>query len=229
MNKFKFGFAGSLLLGALATAPASQAALVMSLDDPNDDEPATIIYDLSGDDLNGVEGVITFSGSVGAFNVNVTTGVSKPVIGPSKLDLNSIDVSGSAGTLNVMISDTDFTELPASTLTASYGGTTHGDVDFTFLFDSNNTEFGGTEFASGQFQSSVGNHAFSDDLFSSVFFEEGNPFSLTIAAQIYHSDGGQVTSFDAVTEPSPVPLPASVVLLGSALAGLFGFRKLSLA
>lgn len=209
----------TLLLGALA-APQAQAAFVMILDDPNDAFSSVMITDGTGGDLNGVNGVITFSGVVGAFTVNVTTGISKPVVGPGQLNLNSINVSGSAGTLLVSISDTDFLQ-GSSNYAASYGGTTQGSVDFSFLRDLGNAAFAGNQFASGSFSASPGNFAFENDIVSNV--DAGAPFSLSILAQINHAGNNQVTSFDAAI--SPVPLPASVWLLGSALAGFGVFRR----
>lgn len=219
LNLRKSMAALALLAPALITTQA-HAAFVMTLDDPNDSFAATTIYDGTGSDLNGVNGAITYSGAVGAFMVNVTTGISKPIIGPAQLDLNSINVSGAAGTLLVSISDTGFTGN-TNAYTASYGGTTQGAVDFSFLYDAGNQQFGGSPFAAGDFVSSAGNYAFADDLVGSV--TAGSPFSLSILTQIIHDSAGDVTSFDA--QITPVPLPASIWLLGTALAGFAGLRR----
>ncbi|HVL02566.1 MAG TPA: VPLPA-CTERM sorting domain-containing protein [Dongiaceae bacterium] len=221
------GFRKSLIAaGALASSllvmPSAQAAFVMTLDNPFDSFSPITIYDGTGSDLNGVNGVITYSGSVGNFIVNVTTGISKPVIGPAQLDLNSINVSGAAGTLLVSISDTGFTgNIPG--FNASYGGTTQGNVNFDFLYDTNNQAFGGSSFASGNYASGLGNTntAFSNSINGSVV--PASPFSLTIGTRIQHDSAFEVTSFDA--HITPVPLPASVWLLGSALAGLASLRR----
>ena len=207
----------ALALAALPVAQA-QAAFVMTLDDLGDAATPTIIYDGSGSDLGGPAGVITYSGAVGSFMVNVTTGVSKPVIGPARMDLNSINVSGSsAGTLVVSLTDTDFSG-DYSAYTADFGGTTDGSVALDFLFDSGNSEFGGSSFASG---SSAGSGAFPDSLTGAV--AGGEPFSLTITATIEHDEASQISSFDAVV--APVPVPAAFWLFGSALAGFAAFRR----
>ena len=77
----------AMTASTLFALPSAQAAFVMTLDDPNDSLSAITIYDGTGSDLNGVNGVITYSGAVGAFVVNVTTGVSKPLIRTAQLDL----------------------------------------------------------------------------------------------------------------------------------------------
>ena len=212
-------FSAPLVAGMLFSTQ-TQAGFVMMLDDPNDNLAAITIYDGSGNDQNGVNGVISYSGSVGAFNVNVTTGISKPTIGPGMLDLNSINVSGASGTLLVSISDTDYTDISAA-YQASFSGITRGDVSLSFLLDNANQEFGGAAFAADSFNASPGNYAFANQLSGNVL--AAAPFSLSILAQINHSDAAQVTSFDA--EISPVPLPASAWLLGSALILLGRLRQ----
>lgn len=206
---------------------SAHASFVMMLDDPNDSNAASFITDLSASDFNPVTGAITYVGSIGAFIVNVVTGVSKPTIGPSQLDINSINVTGNtAGTLLVGISDTGFSNMPSGFL-ASYGGTTQGSVKFNYLYSATNTEFSGNSFASGTFNSTLSNVAFSNDISSTL--SGVAPFSLSILAEITHTSAHQVTSFDASINPlvspssepgpSPVPLPAALWLFASALMG----------
>lgn len=212
-----------LALG-LATFPTlnAHAAFVMSLDDLGDSAAPTIIYDGSGNDLSGPNGIITYSGTIGAFDVNVTTGISNPITGPATLNLNSINVTGSSGgSLVVKITDTDFTGSFAE-LGAGYGGSTEGAIEIEFLQDVYNTEFGGTAFASGAHTSSMGDLHFSEELVGSVM--PGEPFSLSIVAVINHEAGGEFTSFEAGI--APVPLPASIWLFGSALAAIGARRRL---
>jgi hypothetical protein len=189
-QRVRFGI--SLLACSLATvlyAGNASAAFVMVLDDPNDAFAAITIYDGGVGDSAAVAGVISYSGSVGAFSVNVTTGISKPLIGPERLDLNSINVSGAAGTINLAISDTDFLGTDASFL-ASYGGTTDGSVSFDFLYGAANAELLGDSFASDGFTSSPGNLAFSNDIVGGV--AAVSPHSLTIAASITHTVQGRL-------------------------------------
>lgn len=217
---------------SLASVSPANAAFVMMLDDPNDSAAATYIYDLSIGDFNPAAGAITFLGNIGSFVVNVVTGISKPLIGPSRLDLNSINVTGnSAGTLLVGLSDTNFINNYGSFLTSS-GGTTNGSVSFNYLYGATNTEFSGNSFASYNFVSLPTQLAFSSDVVTTS--ANVSPFSLSILAQITHSAGSQVTSFDAAAAgvaaaaaaPSPVPLPAALWLFISALtSGYFVARK----
>lgn len=219
-------FSKSMLLGAatvcsLALGSAANAAFVLTLEDITAPGSATVIYDGAGNDFSGVDGVIVYSGIVGNFNVNVTTGVSAPVIGPGRLDLNSINVSsGSGGTLVVRLSDTDFSGPAYPSYQAAYGGTTDGSVDFSFLYDAANTEFGGASFATGSFTASPGSNAFADDILGSIL--PTAPYSLSIVATITHGAGNLATSFNAGA--APIPLPAAAYLLGSALLGL-GFAR----
>jgi hypothetical protein len=198
---------------AISFATGAQASFVLTLDDPTTGGTDVMITDGGAGDANPVTGAITYIGSVGVFDVNVTTGTSKPVQGPGVMDLNSIDVSSSTGgTLNIGLTDTDFTGT-ATSYSANYGGTTTSTVSFDFLYDASNTEFGGSSFASA---GPLTGSSFSGS--GSYAIPAANPYSLTILASITHASGNQSTSFDA--ELRPVPLPAALWLFGSGLLGL---------
>ena len=74
--------------------------------------------DNGGGDINALSGAVTFSGSVGDFIVNTTTGITKPILGSATvpiLDLNSINLNGNnAGTIVLEFSETDFTNTSAT-------------------------------------------------------------------------------------------------------------------
>ena len=95
----------AMLLSLVVAAPAS-AALVLRIEDVGTGVGA-VVFDQGAGDINGALGVLTFSGTVGGFAINVTTGISKPMIGSSiaaELDLNSVNVStGFAGTLKMTL------------------------------------------------------------------------------------------------------------------------------
>src|SRR3954468_23837829 len=88
-----------------------EAGLILKLSDATDLASVTIMDNGAGD-LSPELGVVTFAGKVGEFSVNVSTGVSRPVLGSGllpQMDLNSFDakLSGSkADVLTIQLTDT---------------------------------------------------------------------------------------------------------------------------
>jgi hypothetical protein len=107
--------------------PAS-AELIFRLTDV---ESGTVVLcaDQSDCDLNPTVGVVTMVGSIGRFDVDFTTGYSKPVIGGgdvAEMDVRSLNVilRDGGGTLIIEASDTDFDLGTASTtLVSTLSGT----------------------------------------------------------------------------------------------------------
>ena len=193
MNKSRLlGTVCACVLPLCIASPAN-AAFVLTIDDLS--TGGTDVTVLDGD----ADGVITYSGAIGAFAVNVTTGISKPTItGPQLLDLNSINVSGGAGDGYQPDRYRLYTGSPAG-LTGLFGGTTIGTVDVDFLSDDANAQFGGTSFFDPPVTSTG---AFSGSGTGTPTLT--GPYSLTIVAAISHSGSG-VTSFDAEIQVVPVP------------------------
>ncbi len=225
--------AASLALG-MTGMNSVHASLVLFLDnDPSSAGYDVIVGDelIAGQTTSGghitthtdgeplKEGTVFYQGNVGTFFVTVTTGLSKPTQGPGIMRLNSVEVSGGAGdTLVVGLTDTDFTgSYPA--YTASYSGATDGMVDFDFLHDTGNSEFGGTSIIS---VNSVSGEPFGGSDESSI--SPGTPYSLTITSTIIHGRGSQSTFINAGL--TPVPLPPVALLFCSGLLGLFGIARL---
>jgi len=216
------------VLSVFLVAGSAMATPMLELSDGTTGTTTLVIQDGSALDELPYAGGVLYNGALGVFIVNITTGITKPLIGGMDypmMDLNSLNLSSSsAGTLTIKWTDTGFT-LPdtLSGFNSFIGGTTTGTVTLDTYLDEKNDAFGMTTLLSslGPFSTM----AFSDEYQMAI--NPADPFSLTIVATITHT-GSQynITSFDAGI--SPVPEPATMLLLGSGLIGLarFGRKKL---
>ena len=185
--------------------------------------PALMVMTSSGitantADLYAQEGVIGFSGAVGDFQMNVTTGFSSPLLGPeARMDLFNVSFSGGSGTLTIELWDTGFeTEGDDTRFHTLLGGTTDGIVEIATYADGDADAFG-TEYllASGIYDgsSTMDGIAFSSDQSTDISVEElVGSYAMGIRATITHSFG-DVTSFDIdLQSASAVPEPTSALL-----------------
>lgn len=182
-----------------------------------------------GDSLNTLgagtpDGGIIFMGSWGAYNIQVNTGESKPILGGAanpEMDLNysiTRTAGGAPETLTLEISDTDFTTSPIG-MNMLYGGTNGSGVTSSFLAG---TGLNNTEFNTGDANGTVGpfgSGAFSGTSGFGVPNNSGN-YSLTISVTIVNNGSTGVSSGDA--NINAVPAPAGLLLAATGLP-MLGF------
>ncbi len=170
-------------------------------------------------DANPVPGAVTYNGAIGIWDINVSTGLTKPIIGsPSQpeMDLNSVDHSSGAGTLVITFTDTGFT-LPFGGVTGAIGGTQNGGTA-TIRYET--YQITGT---STNLMTSVGTLTTTPFAATGTGVLNGSAnYSLSQVVTITHTAAG-TTSFDA-----SLSVPdggATVALLGLGLVAVEGIRR----
>lgn len=216
---------------AIALAGDASAKLSLSVDAGGVVGPGATVFveDNGPGDLEAATGFIRFDnggGSMGIFEIIAQTGLSKPIIGPGKIQLGNVSISSGAGTLTVALSDTGFAEPELNRVDLQVGGTTDGTVSVVGYADDTPTVPAGgpafgTKYSSG---SVVGMTGAFDGSSSSVLFDGGSPYSLTLVATITHTGPRQITTFSQITF-GQIPEPGSIVLAAMGMMGLLGVRR----
>jgi hypothetical protein len=208
-----------LLISLLAGAPrVVEAEIYLRVDHSDTAEYDVLVIDQDFADLYAEQGLIGFSGAVGDFQMNVTTGFSAPLLGTEgRMDLLNVSFSGGSGTLTIELWDTGFeTEGDDTRFHTFLGGTTDGLVEIATYADSDADAFG-TEYllASGTFDGSTtlnGINYSSDQTTDLSVAELSGDYAMGIRATITHSLG-DVTGFNVdLQSGSAVPEPAAALM-----------------
>lgn len=208
LSKWVLPLVAAGVLG-LAGAPSAHGVPTLSISDG-------LGHTLS---LSNSSGGITYTGTLGNFSLNITSGVAT---GDALLPGLNFSATGT-GMLTIMFSNTSFGTLPGS-ISSQIGGQTSGIAAFGTYADAGNRLFGnntllstGGPFRGGAFSGTV-----------SATFAVPGPFSLTEKIVIVQSVFG-TTSFGTtindpvVTTPTVPTVPdagATAPLLGLALLGI---------
>lgn len=222
-----FSLKSLTLLAGLAVMPLL-AVPTLRITDVLNAVSVTVTDNVAGQDQPGtvgIAGILTYSGSVGNWTVNVVTGSSKPISGSAAapnmaITSTNVHTGLGAGELLIEFSDDFFSGSPANLRLDTSASANPFSITSAGKYDSANALFGGSFAASTSVKENTGSPftgTFSNTRYAANGFTDGE-YSLTSMARLKTS-GIHVGTFDLRLQAVPEPGFYGALALG--LSGLF--------